>query len=115
MSAHPPTPPLHLSHPSCWAPLQVLLRWGMQRGCPVIPKTSNLERLEENIAGAFSWRLSNEQKATLDALDAGKRFIDYDWKDWGDVEEGGVPKPSRVLAATAAEAAAAAAGGSAQQ
>ncbi len=48
-----------------------------------------------------SWRLSNDQKATLDALDEGKRFIDYPWKDWGDVEEGGVAKPSIVLAKAA--------------
>lgn len=34
----------------------------------------------------------------LDTLDAGKRIVDFPWKDWGDVEEGGVPKPSRVLA-----------------
>jgi diketogulonate reductase-like aldo/keto reductase len=70
----------------------------MQRGVPVIPKSSNPQRLQENIEGAFSWRLSNAQKAALDALDCGKRFIDYPWKNWGDVEEGGAPKPSRVLA-----------------
>lgn len=78
-------------------PAQVLLKYNMQRGVPVIPKSSSPYRLEENIEGAFSWRLSNAQKAALDALDCGKRFIDYTWKNWGDVEEGGVPKPSRVL------------------
>lgn len=39
----------------------------------------------------------------LDTLDEGKRVNDFPWKNWGDVEEGGVAKPSRVLAATAAQ------------
>lgn len=34
----------------------------------------------------------------LDTLDIGKRLCDMPGKDWGDVEEGGVPKPSKVLA-----------------
>jgi hypothetical protein len=42
----------------------------------------------------------------LDTLDQHKRFINPAWKDWGDVEDGGVPKPTRVLAAMAAAAAA---------
>jgi hypothetical protein len=44
----------------------------------------------------------------LDTLDQHKRFIDPAWKDWGDVEDGGIPKPSRVLAAAAAGSSAAA-------
>eukprot|EP00775_Hariotina_reticulata_P007634 gene7634-7836_t len=79
---------------------QVLLKYNMQRGVPVIPKATSEEHLAENIADMFNWRLSNQQKVLLDTLDCGKRFIDHPWKDWGDVEEGGVAKPSRVLAAT---------------
>lgn len=45
-------------------------------------------------------------QALLDTLDQHKRFINPAWKDWGDVEDGGIPKPSRVLAAAAAGAAA---------
>lgn len=33
----------------------------------------------------------------IDTLDKGKRFVDPEWHDWGDVEEGGVTKPSTVL------------------
>jgi hypothetical protein len=33
-------------------------------------------------------------QAALDALDCGKRYIDYAWKDWGNPEEGGAGKPS---------------------
>jgi hypothetical protein len=48
----------------------------------------------------------------LDTLDCHKRFINPSWKDWGDVEDGGIPKPSRVLAAAAAAADSSAAAGS---
>jgi hypothetical protein len=41
-------------------------------------------------------------------METGKRFVDFPWKNWGDVEEGGVAKPSLVLAAAAAAASAAA-------
>jgi hypothetical protein len=55
-------------------------------------------------------------QALLDELDQHKRFISPAWKDWGDVEDGGIPKPSRVLAAAAGGSAAAAteAGGQTQ-
>mmetsp|Transcript_13752 Transcript_13752/g.29583 ORF Transcript_13752/g.29583 Transcript_13752/m.29583 type:complete len:409 (-) Transcript_13752:535-1761(-) len=79
------------------SPAQVLLRWNMQRGIPVIPKASSPEHLKQNIEDAFKWRLSNEHKALLDTLDAGKRFITYSWKQWADPEEGGVAKPSLTL------------------
>jgi hypothetical protein len=46
----------------------------------------------------------------LDTLDQHKRVVNPAWKYWGNVEDGGVPKPTRVLAAVAAAAAAAAAG-----
>lgn len=82
---------------TCTAHPQVLLRYNMQRGVPVIPKASSTPHLSENITHAFDWRLTNADKVALDALDCGRRFIDNDWHDWGDVEEGGVPKPSLVL------------------
>jgi diketogulonate reductase-like aldo/keto reductase len=88
---------------------QVLLRYNMQRGVPVIPKASSQPHLAENIAHAFDWRLSNADKAALDAIDSGRRFIDGGWHQWADAEEGGILKPSLVLKAAAATAAAAAA------
>ena len=36
-------------------------------------------------------------QAKLDTLDKGLRIVDCDWHDWGDVEEGGASKPSKVL------------------
>lgn len=41
---------------------QVLLKWSMQRGVPVIPKATSREHLAENFADMFNWRLTNEQK-----------------------------------------------------
>lgn len=38
-----------------------------------------------------------QMQAQLDALECGKRFIAPAWKDWGDIEDGGPAKASRVL------------------
>ena len=56
-------------------PAQVVLRWAVQRGTGVIPKTSRPERLRENIA-LFDFALSAEQMAAITALDRGRRFND---------------------------------------
>jgi len=49
-------------------PAQVLLRWGVQQGLPVIPKSTHRERIGEN-AQIFDFKLSDEDVAELDALD----------------------------------------------
>lgn len=56
-------------------PAQVVLRWGMQRGPSVIPKTSRPERLRENLA-ACEFTLSAEQMQAISSLDRGRRFND---------------------------------------
>ena len=56
-------------------PAQVVLRWGMQRGTSVIPKTSRPERLRENLA-ACEFTLSAEQMQAIAALDHDRRFND---------------------------------------
>jgi methylglyoxal/glyoxal reductase len=50
-------------------PAQVLIRWSLQKGCVVIPKSSNERRLVEN-ATVFDFELSEAQMAGLDALEA---------------------------------------------
>jgi 2,5-diketo-D-gluconate reductase A len=49
-------------------PAQVLLRWCVERGIPVIPKSTHRERIAEN-ARLFDFRLSDDDVAELDALD----------------------------------------------
>jgi 2,5-diketo-D-gluconate reductase A len=50
-------------------PAQVLLRWCVQHGVPVIPKSTHRERIAEN-AQIFDFALSDEDMAALDALDS---------------------------------------------
>ena len=54
---------------------QVVLRWGVQRGTSVIPKTSRVERLAENLA-VFDFELSSDEMAAISALNQNRRFND---------------------------------------
>jgi diketogulonate reductase-like aldo/keto reductase len=49
-------------------PAQVLLRWCVQHGVPVIPKSTHRERIAEN-AQIFDFTLPDDDMAALDALD----------------------------------------------
>jgi 2,5-diketo-D-gluconate reductase A len=49
-------------------PAQVLVRWSLQRGLIVIPKSTHRDRIEEN-AAVFDFVLPAEVMAELDALD----------------------------------------------
>jgi 2,5-diketo-D-gluconate reductase A len=53
-------------------PAQVMLRWGLQHGRSVIPKSINPTRIAENFA-VFDFELTADQVARLDALDTGVR------------------------------------------
>ncbi|MCG8651774.1 MAG: aldo/keto reductase [Pirellulales bacterium] len=54
---------------------QVLLRWGVQRGTSIVPKTSNVGRLKENIA-LFDFELTEDEMQVISGLDRGRRFND---------------------------------------
>ncbi|EXJ84974.1 alcohol dehydrogenase [Capronia epimyces CBS 606.96] len=56
-------------------PAQVLLKWAVQRGVIVIPKTADKQRQLEN-KDLFSFELSSEEQSAIDALDKGLRFND---------------------------------------
>jgi diketogulonate reductase-like aldo/keto reductase len=56
-------------------PAQIVLRWGVQRGCAVIPKTRQPARLRENLA-LFDFALSPEEMSAISALDRHRRFND---------------------------------------
>jgi diketogulonate reductase-like aldo/keto reductase len=49
-------------------PAQMVLRWAVQRGIPVIPKSARRERILEN-ARIFDFTLSDADMQALDALD----------------------------------------------
>ncbi len=56
-------------------PAQVVLRWGVQRGTAIIPKTSKPARLVENI-DLFDFELSGDDMLAVSALNANRRFND---------------------------------------
>ncbi|MGN1130307.1 MAG: aldo/keto reductase [Ruminococcus sp.] len=49
-------------------PAQVMLRWNIQRGVVVIPKTTHIERMEENF-NVFDFVLSDDDMELISALD----------------------------------------------
>jgi diketogulonate reductase-like aldo/keto reductase len=53
-------------------PAQVILRWNLQNGVVVIPKSTREDRLREN-ADIFDFELSRRDMATIDNLDIEKR------------------------------------------
>lgn len=54
---------------------QVVLRWGVQRGTAIIPKTSKPERMLEN-ADLFDFELSPTEMSAIGELNQNRRFND---------------------------------------
>ncbi len=55
------------------SPAQALIRWALQKGVVVIPKSVNEERIRANLA-VFDFELSADQVARLDGLHRDHRF-----------------------------------------
>lgn len=56
-------------------PAQIVLRWGVQRGTSVIPKTTKAHRMIEN-AAIFDFELSEQEMANISDLNSNRRFND---------------------------------------
>ena len=54
------------------SPAQVMLRWGLQQGRSVIPKSTKPSRIAENI-DVFDFELSADELSAIDNLDTGRR------------------------------------------
>ncbi|MEJ5945753.1 aldo/keto reductase [Pseudokineococcus basanitobsidens] len=54
------------------SPAQVMLRWGLQQGRSVIPKSTKPERIAENI-DVFDVELSDDEMTAIDGLEKGVR------------------------------------------
>jgi diketogulonate reductase-like aldo/keto reductase len=54
------------------SPAQAMLRWGIQHGRSVIPKSTKPERIAENI-DVFDFELAADEMAAIDGLDTGRR------------------------------------------
>jgi 2,5-diketo-D-gluconate reductase A len=63
------------------SPAQVLLRWSVQRGFVVLPKSTHKNRIEEN-AALFDFELSEAEMAELDALDRTGGTADAQERRW---------------------------------
>src|SRR3954464_8842582 len=53
-------------------PAQTMLRWGLQHGRSVIPKSVKVQRIAENF-DVFDFELSGDEMAAIDGLQTGKR------------------------------------------
>src|SRR5207302_9282260 len=56
-------------------PAQVVLRWAIQRGTAVVPKTSRPERLAENLS-LFDFELTAAEMEAISVLNRNRRFND---------------------------------------
>ena len=53
-------------------PAQVVIRWHLQNGLIVFPKSNSRERMAENF-DVFGFELTGDEIAAIDALDRGQR------------------------------------------
>ena len=55
--------------------MQVLIRWAVQRGTSVLPKSTNPERIASNLA-VLDWSLTGADMAVLSSLEYQARMVD---------------------------------------
>ena len=54
--------------------VQIILRWHIQKGHIVFPKTTNPQHMQDNI-DIFDFTLTDDEMAKIDTLDSGKRYF----------------------------------------
>ena len=62
----------HIAQAHGKSPAQVMLRWGIQHGRSVIPKSVKTERIAENF-DVFDFELDADEMTSIDGLETGKR------------------------------------------
>jgi diketogulonate reductase-like aldo/keto reductase len=67
------------------SPAQIVLRWAVEEGVVVIPKSTSPSHIAENI-DLFGWELDERDHERIDALDRDQPVYDTPARDWtGDV------------------------------
>ncbi|MBD3310326.1 aldo/keto reductase, partial [Candidatus Woesearchaeota archaeon] len=62
----------------CKSACQVSLRWNLQRGTVVIPKSSSEEHLREDM-DIFDWKLSDKDMKKIHDIDKRKKIVDTEY------------------------------------
>ena len=57
------------------SPAQIVLKWALQRGVSVVPKSTKPERLRQNLA-LDGFELSDDEMGSMGGLDQGRRYND---------------------------------------
>ena len=56
--------------------MQVILRWHIQKGFIIFPRTKKEEHLKENI-NIFDFELTEDEMKLIDALDKNKIYVSW--------------------------------------
>lgn len=57
-------------------PAQICLRWGLQKGVVIIPKSGSEVHLQENLE-IFDWEISGSDMKRIDSLHQNKRYVRF--------------------------------------
>lgn len=60
------------------SPAQILLKWIIKRGVAAIPKSTNANRLRQNIS-LFDFDLTDDDMETIKKLDKGIRIVNFEF------------------------------------
>ena len=63
------------------SPVQISLRWLLQKGLAAVPKASSEAHLAANL-DLFDWELADEEMQRIDAI--GKKQRLFDWEEVGE-------------------------------